>query len=722
MNVTRMLKCLVLGAAVASLASVAALAQDATTSAEVQAGGQTVTGTHDSSKFQQYEEIPNGLILFGTAFTWDSPSGYAMNFKGENFGYDDQWASFFWGKKGQWKLSVDWSQNPRWFSNTATTLYAETQPGVFILPTAVSVGLQGGADIRNYLNGSQPVELRYVRKTGKISFVYTGIEHWIFNASYQNEQRSGTEPLTLGSYFSVGNNTVEIAAPVDYRTNTFNGSAEYGDGKWFFSGGFDYSKFTNGVSSVLVDNPARYLDSTGAGSDFWRASLPPDNKAYNFSLAGGVNLPYHHRITANISWGRMTQDAGFLPYTANSAINALATFNPILPVASFDGRFDTFLGAFKVTGEPIQWFGYSVSYRAYEMDNKSPQIDFPNYVAGDSVAELGGPYTNDLIGYKKTTWGGEIHFDPVKQVRFGVEYTHDKIDHQFREYEDNTVKTWKGTLDLNFATWVSFRASYSDITNDPGATNEDAALNDFSSQYDIWRRDTTQYNALLTLTPTSDLAVSLSTQYSKDKYPDSIFGRTGCKYDNYGVDISYALGEKFSVYGSYMYEKYNYDMASEYRTTVPGNPLDNWWNNSEDKVDTYTLGVIIKPLANKCEITSDFTYSKGTSASGFTYVPGGAYQGDGYFPNAAGKQYFGYPDVFNKLTIWKTKFQWHFNKNLSAAVQYWWQKYEAANWATDVMQPYMAWLDPTANKSLYLSATVPDYNANIFRAFVSYKF
>ena len=359
------------------------------------------------------------------------------------------------------------------------------------------------------------------------------------------------------------------------------------------------------------------------------------------------------------------------------------------------------------------------------MDNKSPQIDFPNYVAGDSVAKLGGPYTNDLIGYKKTTWGGEIHFDPIKQVRFGVEYTHDKMNHQFREYEDNTVKTWKGTLDLNFATWVSFRASYSDITNDPGTTNEDAALNDFSSQYDIWRRDTTQYNALLTLTPLSDLAVSLSTQYSKDKYPDSIFGRTGCKYDNYGVDISYALGEKFSIYGSYMYEKYNYDMASEYRTAVPGNAIDNWWNNSEDKVDTYTLGVIIKPLVDKCEITSDFTYSKGTSASGFTFVPGGNTAGVGTISDGifAGVQYNAYPLLWNKYTKWTTKLNYHFNKNLSASISYILQKYEGHDWASDIVQPLPPSLEG-ANLSAWklLGAIVPDYDANIFQFFVKFSF
>ncbi|HEY7924596.1 MAG TPA: hypothetical protein VII62_15520, partial [Vicinamibacteria bacterium] len=66
----------------------------------------------------------------------------------------------------------------------------------------------------------------------------------------------------------------------------------------------------------------------------------------------------------------------------------------------------------------------------------------------------------------------------------------------------------------------------------------------------------------------------------------------------------------------------------------------------------------------------------------------------------------------------------------TASVMYWKQKYDNEDWQTgsvmkpqtDFLQPYMGRTDPGANRWFYLGATIPSYDANIFRASVSYTF
>jgi hypothetical protein len=54
----------------------------------------------------------------------------------------------------------------------------------------------------------------------------------------------------------------------------------------------------------------------------------------------------------------------------------------------------------------------------------------------------------------------------------------------------------------------------------------------------------------------------------------------------------------------------------------------------------------------------------------------------------------------------------------------WWkQKFDNVDWANDTtLTPYMGRVDPGANRWFFLGAQVPSYDADIFRASVTYKF
>jgi hypothetical protein len=80
------------------------------------------------------------------------------------------------------------------------------------------------------------------------------------------------------------------------------------------------------------------------------------------------------------------------------------------------------------------------------------------------------------------------------------------------------------------------------------------------------------------------------------------------------------------------------------------------------------------------------------------------------------------PLVSKKFVMAKLRLAYHASKNLTANAMYWKQKYDNTDWQTDLMQPYMGRVDPVSNRWFFLGARVPSYDANIFRASLTYTF
>ena len=266
------------------------------------------------------------------------------------------------------------------------------------------------------------------------------------------------------------------------------------------------------------------------------------------------------------------------------------------------------------------------------------------------------------------------------------------------------------------------------------------------------KQNSTLYNAVLTLTPIDQAALSFSVQGNNADFPDVSIGMKKSKINNVGVDLVYALTDKFSVNAGYVYETFHMDTNLWYGANgtitnpVATNVVDQYFNKIDEKVDTFTAGFRWNAVPSKVDIGSDFDYAKGRSDSGFTVNPGGQAGGDMLFPtntttvNFAQGQYLNYPQVFNSTTVWKTWLSYHVDKNVTVSFMYWMQKFNQADWAYDTLGLYMQTgsslyattpgavatlypqLDPSANRALFLGAVVPNYNANIFRVSINYRF
>jgi hypothetical protein len=756
-------------------------------------GAQGGSGINDSSKLQQYETVPTGVSLFDVNFAWKNASNYFMKFDGTKLGLDDQYAAFESGKKGTWTLHLSLNQNPRWFSNKAETLYNESSPGVFNLSDGMRTALQriwspakaetaapaNSSDnrfwsVRDYMNGAEPVDLRYIRKTGDVGIDLTPFDNWTFKGSYQRETRNGSQPVD----FTAGPGIDEVANPISYTTQDTRAEVEYAKNRLVVNGVFTYSQFTNDVPFTTVDNPVR-LNNTDF---FWTAPVTnttanatarlwnaPDNKAISFDLTGVYRLPMHSNLTLTASRMQMKVDYTLIPQATNPNLN-LATTDPnfgkftLTPeYATVNPRLNQTLLMANFTANPIPKFGYSVFYRSFDVkDATLAPYTFHSQVNSDggaSYSATGITSAEDARGYGTGQFKAEGHFTPVRGLRIGVNAGHLKStyeDRSFLDVGDNTVGV---TADVT-GSWASVHGSYTGLWRTPGAASPDEAaegatggpLDINAEMKDVAKQNSKLYSAVLTLTPVDKAALSFSVQGMDSDFPDTSIGLSKSTMRNYGVDLVYAFTDKFSLNGGYIYETYHMDSNLWYGangntvTPVATNTADQYFNNIVDRVDTYTAGLRWNLVPKRLDIGSDYDYSKGRSDSAFTIVPGGQAGGDMLFPTSASTNfpvmgpYLNYPQVFNATTIWKTWVNVHVQKNVTLSLLYWRQKFDQADWAYDGLSPYMLpgaslyattpgavasiypQLDSGANRALFLGATVPNYNANIVRASLSYRF
>jgi len=786
-------------ALVFSLLALPARAQDGKepqSGGSVTVGAQTGSGLDSSSKLQQYETVAKGFSLFEVNFDWANAANYFMTFQGNKLGLDDQSALFQAGHQGSWKITGSLDQNPRWFSNVAETIYSQTSPGVFRLADGMRQSLQqiwspyttGGEiaapanssdnrfwSVRDYMSGAQPVDLRYVRKTGLVGFDLTALKNWTFKVSYQRELRDGTQPVS----FTAGPGIDEIANPVQYTTQDTRAEVEFFKKNLFANASYTHSTFDNAVPFTTVDNPVR-LNNTdyfwtanpavttnaNATARLWNA---PSNTADSFDLTGGVTLPKHHKVTLTGSMSTMKVDYTLLPQATNPNLNLATTsadygkFTLVPEYASVSPKLDQTLFMANFTGDPSPKFGYSAFYRLFDVEDKTGK-DYTfhstvNSDGGASYSATGITSGEDARGYKTEQTKVEAHVTPMKGVRIGVNAGHLKSSYEDRSYTDVGDNTFGVSLDTNMSR-ASLHASYTNLKRTPGGHDPDEAAEgttggplDINAQYkDIAKQKSDLYNAVLTLTPTDAAAVSFFVQGINSDFPDTSIGLRKSTSRNYGVDLTYAFSNVFRVNAGYIYETYHMDTNLWYGANgtvaapVATNTADQYFNKIADKVDTYNVGVRLTLIASRLEFGSDYDYAKGRSDSGFTVNPGGVAGGDMLFPtntttvNFTQMQYLNYPQVFNATTIWKTWFDYHVDKNVTLSLMYWHQKFDQADWAYDGIAPYMLpgsalyattpgavanlypQLDASANRALFLNARVPNYNANIIRVSLKVRF
>ena len=337
--------------------------------------------SNDSSKFNEYRTVPEGLLAPGFHLAGQT-SELKYDFRGYTIQSDDMRYNLRADFKSS-RINADFQRLPHYFGNDGRSLLTDNGNGVFTIGNALQQRYQGtilsvprSAVTFNFLNNlvtpdlanAGLTDLKLVRNRGRVDLDLTRGKPVEVKLSYFREDRNG-DRAAAGASFGFGD-VVELPEPVDYVTQDVAAVATV-DRSWgSVRGTVRYNWFTNNIPVLSFANPFRSTDSTDAsaytapgsgsvgGSSLGRIALPPDNAAWTGSAGATFKLPGRTRIIADLSYGRWTQNSTpFIAYTTNSAIVspfAAANINT-LPAQRLDGKASVINQAYTVSSRPVSW-------------------------------------------------------------------------------------------------------------------------------------------------------------------------------------------------------------------------------------------------------------------------------------------------------------------------------------------------------------------------------
>jgi len=645
-------------------------------------GAQQTDSDTISSKFMEYRDVPNGVVAPYFRFQ-GRKSNLLYDFIGQNVKQTDQRFRMRL-RDVKWTLEGDYNRIPHNFGNDGRTILEETAPGVWEVSDTIQEAFQNTlATTPSNVRGTYPfllalvspslaagnrIDVKLTRERGNLAFIAKPSDPWEFKVSYYRERRTGSRAAS-GTAFGFGN-VIELAEPVHYLTQDFGAEGQYEAGWGVLRAGVHFNQFEDRIQSLTFDNPFRITDATDgsaytapgsgsvAGPVFGRMSLPPDNESFVANASVMFKMSHRTRLSADASLGQWKQNQSpFLAYTTNTAIvdPVRASDTSSLPASRLDGKADITSFNLFFSSQPVNDLSVTARLRSYEMDNKTPRLQFPGYVRFDGVWEdlprISVPY-----GYKND------QFDATVGYRFGDlslqgGLKHIKMERTFRETEDTKETGASIAAVIHTSDWLVFRGSYEKANRDfdgleieksedssfqhpEGAANLLAVLPTTlqtdgqplcpagtvcNLRYDQSKKDIERIGAMASLSPSDKVTLSVGYLRTKDDYKESRFGLLNAKYDTVSLDLDIVASEKANLYAFYTYEKLdNLQVGRQSGATPSNNPLDNWTSTVADKTNSGGVGADFVLVPEKWFLNLQGRYQKVDGNNAIFAADGGA--------------------------------------------------------------------------------------------------
>jgi hypothetical protein len=348
-----------------------------------------------SSKFLEYRDVPEGLSGPSFRFGTETPTT-TVRLSGANLSQEDLYVRAYIDTPLV-RADILYDQIPHRFGFDARSIETRVARDAYGIEDTTQQLFQSRLESTNprsainfaflralvdpALNTANMFDVELRRDRGVLELQILPEAALDSRITYFQENRNGTRGAGTSFGFS---NVVETPEPVEYRTRELGLNAEYPIRNGLLRGMLRVNEFSNALTSYTFDNPFRLTDSTDPsayqapgsasinGPAFGRISLPPDNRAVNAAAGLLYKLPLDSRITADVGFGRWTQDDAFVPYATNTAIREAfagpgGTPTP-LPVSSLDGVIDTTTFNLQFTSKPLRNTSVTARYRSYDLE------------------------------------------------------------------------------------------------------------------------------------------------------------------------------------------------------------------------------------------------------------------------------------------------------------------------------------------------------------------
>jgi MtrB/PioB family decaheme-associated outer membrane protein len=582
--------------------------------------GTTTEG--DAARYERYRDLGDGLFLEGLRADGDR-DGWLLNFAADHVGRRDQRYLANAERPGLFKSWFLWDQIPMLLSRSTRTLFTGVESGDLEISDALQAQVQATpAAIGPVFNQFGSVfETRTRRLIAEGGFSYDPNGDVTVSGKVRHTRREGTIPY--GGSFG-HSSLVELPAPTDHSLTAADAGAEFARDRLLLRVGYTGSFFHNDVTSVIFDNPFRVTDIAATPSR-GRLTLPPSNSFMGLNGLASIRLPGRSRATAYLSAGRLT-DAGdpLVPQTINSAVVTAPLFR-----TTVDGEAHTTAMNLTFVSRPSRYVDVNVNYRQYDYDNRTPEFLMTERVAYDNAVSVANPpVATEPFGVVRHTFDADLKLIPRSGVSAGIGFTRLEEERTHRIFESTTDNVVRVTADAVSNRLFTLRTKYEHAERrGTGIEEGEIELAAIGEQpgirhFDIAARDRNRVTVLGSLTPASNLGVSVSIAAGKDDYLQSLFGLRDNRHRIYGVGFDATPTDRVILTTSYSYERYN--ALSRSRQANPGvqftDASRNWATDATDLAHSIILTGDVLRIAPKVDLHVSYDFSRARAR--YEYITG----------------------------------------------------------------------------------------------------
>jgi MtrB/PioB family decaheme-associated outer membrane protein len=707
-------------------------------------------------KFEEYRDINQGLYLDGLRLRLYRPDEqYSVELSGKDWGLHTQEYSLAGERLGLWQVGFEWDQMRHIYSTDAQTFLKVFGGNVFILPnTRPPLSTWNGAPGWSHSEASRGTnqegdgQISQQWQTARVFFKLSPTPNLDLVSDYTRIHKDGQRPFGM-AFGSPGGIFLELVQPIDQTIHDFRIRGTYATDLYQLQWGYTASVFDNGFSWVRASNPCNPLPASaapcpavGTQGQFGTTSLPPNNQAHTFNLAGGINLPLRTRVNAGVTYSLRLQNQDFQQQTYS---NGLVGTNPSLqlPEKSLHGNVQTFLGNLDVTSRPLPLpLTFSLKYRVYDLVDSSHTPTFEAFVLNDQNAITSTPLRAGRYDYMRQNadLNGRYQLNRYTALTVGVGWEGwDRNSNWEVGHTDEAIA--KVALDVTPADWLLIRATYQPSFRRGDGYNTNAFLKEngnvppgfggsASQDYQLRKfneadRDRQKADLMVQITPIDQLSITPSVGYKFDNYVASGMQHDGNTVNlqqlglqqavswSAGIDLNWTPSDRFSFATGYVHES----IFQKQRQTLrdPINPSLDWISDSTDTVETVHGAIKATLIPHKVDLllNGSFSYALGRVQQYSPNATGSAVY-NANLPNSLAARWPAFEDTYARL---EAALQYHLTRSLTAKLFYAYEIFTKSNWQTDTLTPSLAGVP-----AVFLGQDWKNYSAQILGATLRYKF
>jgi MtrB/PioB family decaheme-associated outer membrane protein len=648
---------------------------------------------------------------------------------GSNLGLDSRELNGEYSQQGRWSVGVGYDE----LRHSTTTGYQTPYNGSmggnsFTLPAGFGTTSNTVTSLSAAQRGVfHTVDIDNTRKNTMLNGSYTFSPQWRITFDYNNLEQSGAKLMGFGSdAHPNGTNTGERIAilpnPTNYTTDTVNIAVDWIGEKGHLTGSYFGSYFRDHYDSVTW--------TTFAGLNVTDTmSTPPSNQLHQFSLTGGYKLTNTTKLTGGLSYGRNTQDSGFVDGTSMASANGLML--TAAPATSLNGLVITEHADAKLTNQTTKDLRLAAGFKYDNRDNRTSSNIYNFYaIDGSNFAK----YPNTPYSHRKyqIELAGDYRINPDQHLR--VAYNHDDMKRSCDNYasvidtsnpaqkilyqpgtncvvdtrtkEDKLSIGYKlkasDKVDLNAGyTYADRKTDYDQnaivamigvrggtiISPITGAQGTIRGLNGgdyqgFHPLFDASRKQQVLKGGV-DFQATEQFSLGVNGRYTDDNYEDNPYGAQNGKSWNLNLDATYNYSDNGSIF-AYISQDYRDRSINHVNRSNSTSSAYLWSDKLKDQATTYGIGFKQGGLVGgKLDLKGDLSYSDAksnySSALYYTFLPGGTTTST-TCAAAATLTCGSAPDIANKLTQFKLVGTYKVDKNSKVALGYIYQKLSSTDY------------------------------------------